>query len=60
MLDLKPIPPLMKEDYISPHLEEEQKKREIKPLPKEGGANWLERIWLWLVQKVTEFLRKYG
>lgn len=59
MIDLKPIEPMLKEDYISPHLEEEQQKREIKPMPKEG-LNWLERAWLFAVREVTKFLRKYG
>ena len=59
MINLKPIAPLLKEDYISPHLQEEQKKREITPMPREG-LNWAERVWLWLVRQITKLLRKYG
>lgn len=59
MIDLKPIAPMLKEDYVSPHLEEEQRRREIKPMPKEGSP-WHERLWLWLVRQITKFLRKYG
>lgn len=50
---------MLKEDYVSPHLEEEQSKREIKPMVKEG-LSWWERVWLFIVRAVTKFLRKYG
>jgi len=61
MIDLRPIQPLLKEDYISPHLEEEQRKREIEPLPKEAdGMHWWERLWIFIVRALTKFLRKYG
>ncbi len=59
MINTEPIKPLLKEDYISSHLEEEQRKREIPPMPKEG-LRWWEKAWLWLVGIVTKFLRKYG
>jgi len=59
MIDLKPIEPMLKEDYVSPHLEEEQQKREIKPILREG-LSWWERAWLFIVRAVTKFLRKYG
>ncbi|QLG69715.1 MAG: hypothetical protein CH104c_0484 [Candidatus Woesebacteria bacterium] len=59
MINIKPIKPLLKEDYISPHLQDEQKKREIEPITKEG-LGWRERLWLWLVRVITKFLRKYG
>lgn len=59
MIDLKPIKPMLHEDYISPHLKEEERKREIAPMSKEGQS-WLVRAWFWLVRAVTKFLRKYG
>ncbi len=59
MINIEPIKPLLKEDYISPHLEEEQRKREIPLMPQEE-LHWWEKAWLWSVEQVTKFLRKYG
>lgn len=58
MIDLKPIEPMLREDYVSPHLKEEERKREIEPMPAEPGkSNWLERTWLFVVRVITKILR---
>ena len=49
------IYPLLKEDYISPHLQEEEKKREIPILPVDTkGMSLHKRIWL----KIKKILNK--
>lgn len=61
MINLEPIKPLLREDYVSPHLQEQTRKREIKPLPFENaGQGRLEKLWLWIVRAMTKLLRIYG
>ncbi len=61
MKNTKLIEPILREDYVSPHLKEEARKREIEPLPPETeGLSWGERLWLFIVRVITKFLRKYG
>lgn len=58
MMKIKLILPMRREGYISPHLQNEARKREIEPMPKEPGEmGWGERLWLFMVQMITKFLR---
>lgn len=55
------IKPVLKEGFISEHLLEETRKREIELMPREAdGMHWWERFWLFIVRALTKFLRKYG
>jgi len=51
------IYPLLKEDYISSHLQEEEKKREIPILPQETGhLPFYVRGWLQIKLVIKKFL----
>lgn len=49
------IYPMLKEDYVSSHLKDEERKREIPILPiNTAGMTWRKRIWL----KIKKLLNK--
>ncbi len=53
------IYPLLKEDYVSPHLKQEEKKREISILPVDtNGMRLHKRIWLRLKLNIKKILNK--
>ncbi|KKR59711.1 MAG: hypothetical protein UX50_C0018G0011 [Candidatus Beckwithbacteria bacterium GW2011_GWA1_46_30] len=49
------IYPLLKEDYVSPHLKQEEKKREIAILPVDTkGMRFHKRLWLRLKRSIKK------
>lgn len=53
------IYPLLKEDYVSPHLQEEAKKREIPIIPQENGhLPFYTRGWLQIKLNIKKILNK--